>query len=103
MGSRVAVLLVVNLHVMPAQPWRLLSLSCFAVQVSWLLLALFQDQPNNNHIQLFRDRCERAALQGSWVRGKICIVHLSGRDQHIRCCCWDKDAGHCFIRLPLCF
>jgi hypothetical protein len=35
--------------------------------VSWLLLALLQDQPGNRHIRLFKDACERAALTGTWV------------------------------------
>uniref|UniRef100_A0A383W900 PI3K/PI4K catalytic domain-containing protein n=1 Tax=Tetradesmus obliquus TaxID=3088 RepID=A0A383W900_TETOB len=35
-----------------------------AVQVSWLLLALLQDQPGNRHIRQFRDACEHAALMG---------------------------------------
>eukprot|EP00775_Hariotina_reticulata_P003444 gene3444-3715_t len=35
-----------------------------AVQVSWLLLALLQDQPWNRHIYQFREACERAVLTG---------------------------------------
>jgi len=38
-----------------------------ALQVSWLLLALLQDQPGNRHIRIFKDACERAALTGTWV------------------------------------
>jgi hypothetical protein len=37
------------------------------LQVSWLLLALLQDQPGNRHIRQFRDACEHAALMGGVV------------------------------------
>jgi hypothetical protein len=37
------------------------------LQVSWLLLALLQDQPGNRHIRQFRDACEHAALMGGAV------------------------------------
>ncbi|KAF8066184.1 PI4KB1 [Scenedesmus sp. PABB004] len=40
-----------------------------AAQVSWLLLALSEDQPGNRHVRLFRDACEHAALSGGAVRG----------------------------------
>jgi hypothetical protein len=45
------------------------------LQVSWLLLALLQDQPGNQHIRLFKDACERAALTGTWVRNRALCVH----------------------------
>ena len=37
-------------------------------QVYWLLLAISQDNPKNKHAAEMRDRCERAALEGFWVR-----------------------------------
>lgn len=37
-------------------------------QVTWLLLALHQDQPGNRHLALFREKAELAALCGAWVR-----------------------------------
>jgi hypothetical protein len=39
-----------------------------ALQTYWLLLALHQDHPKNKHIELFKDKCERSALEGHWVR-----------------------------------
>ena len=36
-------------------------------QICWLLLAIKQDQPKNLYVAALRDRCERAALEGSWV------------------------------------
>lgn len=38
------------------------------VQVYWLLSAIAQDQPKNKAVGELRDNCERAALEGSWVR-----------------------------------
>ena len=38
------------------------------VQTYWLLLAVSQDQPKNKYVAELRDCCERAALEGSWVR-----------------------------------
>ncbi len=40
-----------------------------APQVYWLLLAISQDNPKNRHAADMRDKCERAALEGFWVRG----------------------------------
>lgn len=37
------------------------------MQVHWLLLALSQDQTKDKHVEVFRDQCERAALNGRWV------------------------------------
>ncbi len=39
-------------------------------QVYWLLLAISQDNPKNRHAAEMRDRCERAALEGFWVRAQ---------------------------------
>jgi len=39
-----------------------------ALQVYWLLSAIAQDQPKNKAVGELRDNCERAALEGSWVR-----------------------------------
>ena len=41
---------------------------CFIKQVYWLLSAIAQDQPKNKAVGELRDMCERAALEGSWVR-----------------------------------
>ncbi|BDA49060.1 probable phosphatidylinositol 4-kinase beta [Coccomyxa sp. Obi] len=38
----------------------------FAVKTYWILLAISQDQPKNKYVSDLRDRCERAALEGSW-------------------------------------
>ena len=38
------------------------------MQICWLLLAIKQDQPKNLYVAALRDRCEHAALEGSWVR-----------------------------------
>lgn len=43
------------------------SKSCLRPQTYWLLLAISQDQPKNKYVSDLRDRCERAALEGSWV------------------------------------
>lgn len=43
--------------------------SAVPLQASWLLLALCQDWPANRHLQLFREKCEQAALTGQWVSG----------------------------------
>ena len=46
-----------------------------AMQTYWLLLAISQDQPKNKYVAELRDRCERAALEGYWVRP---LLHSSG-------------------------
>ena len=38
------------------------------VQVYWLLLTISQDQVKNTYVAELRDQCERAALEGYWVR-----------------------------------
>ncbi|GBF94502.1 phosphatidylinositol 4-kinase beta [Raphidocelis subcapitata] len=38
-----------------------------ALRVAWLLLALHQDQPNNRHLALFREKAELAALDSKWA------------------------------------
>ena len=38
------------------------------MQVYWLLLAISQDQTKNTYVAELRDQCERAALEGYWVR-----------------------------------
>jgi hypothetical protein len=39
------------------------------LQVHWLLLALCQDHAGKNkHVEALREQCERAALDGRWVR-----------------------------------
>ena len=42
-------------------------LTVLCLQVCWLLLAIKQDQPKNTVVAALRDRCEQAALEGSWV------------------------------------
>eukprot|EP00887_Chlorella_sp_A99_P002805 scaffold6.g2805.t1 len=37
-----------------------------AVKTYWLLLAISQDQPRNQHVATLRDCCEQAALEGHW-------------------------------------
>lgn len=37
-----------------------------AVKTYWLLLAISQDNPRNDHVANLRDRCEQAALGGHW-------------------------------------
>lgn len=41
------------------------------MQVYWLLTAIAQDQPKNKAVGELRDNCERAALEGSWVRTAV--------------------------------
>ena len=41
---------------------------CAHVQVNWLLLALVQDNPKSKHVEQLKERCEKAALEGKWVR-----------------------------------
>ncbi len=43
------------------------------MQTYWLLLAVSQDQPKNKYVAELRDCCERAALEGSWVRELPCL------------------------------
>jgi hypothetical protein len=50
--------------------------------VSWLLLALLQDQPGNRHIRQFKDACERAALTGTWVRACVHACGVNTGRQH---------------------
>ncbi|KAK2076370.1 hypothetical protein QBZ16_000895 [Prototheca wickerhamii] len=37
-----------------------------AVKTYWLLLAISQDNPTDTHVIALRDRCEQAALEGTW-------------------------------------
>jgi len=37
-----------------------------AVKTYWLLLAISQDNPQNENVAALRDRCEQAALEGHW-------------------------------------
>lgn len=57
---------------------------CSAPQVYWLLLAISQDNPKNRHAADMRDKCERAALEGFWVRGpctRACLSCRCGADR----------------------
>ena len=45
------------------------------VQVYWLLSAIAQDQPKNKAVGELRDMCERAALEGSWVRQQHFMIN----------------------------
>lgn len=38
-----------------------------AIKTYWLLLAISQDNPSDMHVVALRDRCEQAALEGTWV------------------------------------
>lgn len=66
--------------------------TCFApLQTYWLLLAISQDQPRNKHVAAVRDRCEQAALEGFWVRGRAQLQRVGdelaeGRAQASRGC-----------------
>ena len=53
-------------------------------QVCWLLLAIKQDQPKNLYVAALRDRCERAALEGSWVRLPASEYHCGAIPLRIR-------------------
>ena len=44
------------------------SFALHPLQVYWLLLAISQDQLKNNYVAELRNQCERAALEGYWVR-----------------------------------
>ncbi|KFM29056.1 Phosphatidylinositol 4-kinase beta 1 [Auxenochlorella protothecoides] len=37
-----------------------------AIKTYWLLLAISQDNPHDLHVIALRDRCEQAALEGTW-------------------------------------
>jgi hypothetical protein len=98
-------------HIPPALP----------LQTVWLLQALHQDQPNNQHIRIFRERCMAAALTGSWVRRSaqqewvvrqsdvVCSgssnsaarrLHINLFDQCTvaRCVhCWSHAVRHCMV------
>ena len=52
-----------------------------ALQVYWLLLTISQDQVKNTYVAELRDQCERAALEGYWVRLKC---HPSPTCRHWR-------------------
>ncbi len=41
------------------------------MQVHWLVLALCQDNPKSSkHYEQLKERCEKAALEGKWVRAQ---------------------------------
>jgi len=37
------------------------------LQTYWLLLAISEDNPRDEHVSMLRDACEQAALEGHWV------------------------------------
>jgi len=54
-----------------------------ALRVTWLLLALHQDQPSNRHLALFREKTECAALDGRWVSAGLgCVRAVHRRTWH---------------------
>jgi hypothetical protein len=72
----------------PGPPQHLLLLTPAApraLQTYWLLLALHQDHPKNKHIELFKDKCERSALEGHWVRGQAAPRQRNQRRPTSRC------------------
>ena len=67
------------------------------LQTYWLLLAVSQDQPKNKYVAELRDCCERAALEGSWVRTSAAALgcpsfHRQGCRKRVPC--WDSMKGH---------
>ena len=73
-----------------------------ALQVYWLLSAIAQDQPKNKAVGELRDNCERAALEGSWVRQLQNLIHQRRTTKHVLLSVLCKqyadtmlDADHC--------